>query len=305
MIKTKLTDEKLINHLNKITPDGKDIFLLNNNQVRATVIGTTQMINQVRANYKLDIVEAYTLGESYIAAALLASTVKGNDRIQLSIDCGGLCGGVYTEAWASGAVRGYLKNNNFGVEENFPVDTDPIYGPGFLAISKLLEGSKAPFRGQTMLQSGNLSEDLKLYFAESEQTKSIFVLDFDVDEDNRIIGTGGIFFQILPGNNDNEEMLKLEEQVKNLPSLAKAISGGMDPKDFIVRNFDEANHLQHSLVGFSCTCDKKSFAGHLSTLTQEDKEDIKENGPFPLELTCLNCNSKYEFGKAELQDLLK
>lgn len=305
MIKTKITDEKLIKHLQEIAPDGKDIFLLNNNQVRATVIGTTGMINQVRANYTLDIVEAYTLGESYIAAALLASTVKGNDRIQLSIDCGGLCGGVYTEAWASGAVRGYLMNNNFGVEEKYPVDTNSIYGPGFLSVAKLLEGSKAPFRGQTMLQTGNLADDLKLFFLESEQTKSLFVLDFDVDEDNRIIGAGGIFFQLLPGKDNDEVMIKLEKQVKNLPSLAKEISKGISPKNFIIRNFDKANHLQHSLVGFSCTCDKKSFAGHLSTLTKEDKEDIKKNGPFPLELTCLNCNSKYEFGKAELQDLLK
>lgn len=305
MIKTKITDAKLIKHLSKITPDGKDIFLLDNNQVRATVLGTTEMVNQVRANYNLDIAEAYTLGESYISAALLASTVKENDRIQLSIDCGGLCGGVYTEAWASGAVRGYLKNTNFGVEEKFPVDTDPIYGPGFLSITKILEGSKSPFRGQTMLQNGNLAEDLRVFFLESEQTQSLFVLDFDVDENNIIIGAGGIFFQLLPGNDENKVMETLKEQVKNLPSLAKAISSGMDPKDFIIRNFDEANHLKHSIIGFSCPCDKKSFAGHLLTLTDKDKQDIKENGPFPLELVCLNCNSKYEFEKDELQDLLK
>jgi molecular chaperone Hsp33 len=305
MIKTKIKDKILIKHLTNITPDGKEIFLLDNNQVRATVLGTTQMINQVRANYNLDIAEAYTLGESYIAAALLASTVKENDRIQLSIDCGGLCEGVYTEAWASGAVRGYLKNSNFGIEEKFPVDTDLIYGPGFLSVSKILEGSKSPFKGQTMLQKGDLAEDLRLYFLESEQTKSLFVLDFDVDKDNRILGAGGIFFQLLPGNDENEVMEKLEQQVKNLPSLAKAISGGMDPKDFMVRNFDEANHLKHSLVGFSCPCDKKTFANHLSALPIKDKTDIKENGPFPLELTCVNCNSMYEFGKAELQDLLK
>jgi molecular chaperone Hsp33 len=305
MIKTKITDEKLNKHLKEIAPDGKDIFLLDGNKVRATIVGTTEMVNQVRSNFDLDIAEAFTLGEAYVASTLLASTVKENDRVQLSIECGGPCGGVYTEAWASGAVRGYLKNNNFGVEEKFPVDTDPIYGPGFLTVSKILEGSKSPFKGQTMLQKGNLAEDLRLYFLESEQTKSLFVLDFDVDEENRIIGAGGIFFQLLPGNDEDDVMEQLQEQVLELPSLAKAISSGMAPKDFIIRNFDEANHLKHSLVGFSCPCDKKTFAGHLTTLSGKDREDIKENGPFPLELTCLNCNSKYEFSKDEIQDLLK
>ncbi|MCK9191727.1 MAG: Hsp33 family molecular chaperone HslO, partial [Sphaerochaetaceae bacterium] len=156
-----------------------------------------------------------------------------------------------------------------------------------------------------MLQKGNLAEDLRIYFKESEQTLSLFVLDFDVDEDNRIIGVGGIFFQLLPGDDEEEIMEELEKKIKGLPSLAKYISAGNDPKKFIEENFEGANHLSHSLVGFSCPCDKKNFAIHLKSLPQKDKEDIKKNGPFPLELVCLNCNSKYEFTKDELQDLLK
>ncbi|MBK5200085.1 MAG: Hsp33 family molecular chaperone HslO [Spirochaetaceae bacterium] len=305
MIKTKINDEKLLKHLKTIVPDEKNIFLLENNKIRATILGTTEMVNQVRANYKLNMVEAITLGEAYIANALLASTVKGNDRVQLSIECGGPCGGVYTEAWASGAVRGYLKNNFFGLKQSFPVDTDPIYGPGFLTVSKILEGSKSPFKGQIMLQHGNLSKDLRNYFLKSEQTKSLFIIDFDVDEENRIIGAGGIFFQLLPDNENDGFFEEFEKKVNKLPSLAKAISSGMDPKDFIIQNFDEIKFLSHSLVGFSCPCDKRTFANHLQALPSQDKKDIKKNGPFPLELVCLNCNSNYEFGKAELDDLLK
>jgi molecular chaperone Hsp33 len=306
MIKTKITDEKLLKQLKTIVADEKNIFLLENNKIRATILGTTEMVNQVRANYKLNMVEAVTLGEAYIANALLASTVKENDRVQLSIECGGPCGGVYTEAWASGGVRGYLKNNYFGVEQTFPVDTDPIYGPGFLTVSKILEGSKSPFKGQIMLQHGNLSKDLRNYFLISEQTKSLFVLDFDVDEENRIIGAGGIFFQLLPGEDEEDGFFEeFEKKVNNLPSLAKAISSGMNPKDFIIQNFDDVKLLSSTLVGFSCPCDKRTFANHLKALPAQDKKDIKQNGPFPLELTCLNCNSNYEFGKAELDDLLK
>lgn len=305
MIKTKIQDEKLIKHLKTIVSDEKNIFLLENSKIRATILGTTEMVNQVRANYKLHMVEAVTLGEAYIGNALLASTVKENDRVQLSIECGGPCGGIYTEAWASGAVRGYLKNNFFGVSETFPVDTDPIYGPGFLTISKILEGSKSPFKGQIMLQHGVLSKDLRNYFLESEQTKSLFVIDFDVDEENRIIGAGGIFFQMLPGNEDDNFFEEFEKKVNNLPSLAKAISSGKDPKDFIIQNFSDAKLLSTSLVGFSCPCDKKTFANHLKALPADDKKDIIENGPFPLELVCLNCNSNYKFGKAELDNLLK
>ena len=49
----------------------------------------------------------------------MASSVKGNDRIQLNIECGGPIGGIYVESWACGAVRGFLKNNPIPLAEEF------------------------------------------------------------------------------------------------------------------------------------------------------------------------------------------
>ncbi|MDD4648066.1 MAG: Hsp33 family molecular chaperone HslO, partial [Sphaerochaeta sp.] len=111
MIKKKIEDSNLREHLASLPEDGREVFLLHNDQVRVTAISATTLINQMRANHELGLLETYVLGQAYLAAGLLSSTVKGNDRIQLTIECGGPIAGVYTEAWAAGAVRGYLKHN--------------------------------------------------------------------------------------------------------------------------------------------------------------------------------------------------
>ena len=50
-------------------------------KVRVSAVQATQMVNQMRANHGLGIMETYVLGQGYIAGALLASMVKNNDRI--------------------------------------------------------------------------------------------------------------------------------------------------------------------------------------------------------------------------------
>lgn len=305
MIKKEITDEILIKHLNTIDDDSREVFLLEDNNFRATIISTTHLLNQMRANHETGVVESLVLGQAYIANALLSATVKGNDRVQLTVECGGPIGGIYTEAWACGAVRGYLKYNPIELKEPLTsFDTSSLYGPGFLTVTKLIEGNKSPFSGQVMLESGNLAQDLATYFIESEQTPSLFNLSIDFDKDGRIMGAGGLFIQALPGCSD-EALIKMEEKTKALPSLGKNMTKNTSPKEYIMANFPTATHLSHEGVGFSCPCNKDNFAKHLMGLPKNDKDSILKEGPFPLTLSCLNCNSHYSFSKDEISQLFK
>lgn len=60
MIKQKITDSKLNAHLSNIEPDKIDIFLLNKSTVRGAIMHGTKMINQMRANHKLGLLETLT-----------------------------------------------------------------------------------------------------------------------------------------------------------------------------------------------------------------------------------------------------
>lgn len=304
MIKTKITDEVLLRHLASLKEDKREIFLIADGQARVYAASCTEMVNQMRANHRLGLLESYVLAQGYVAGALLSATVKGDDRIQLNIECGGPIKGLNIEAWACGAVRGYLAANPIPLEKPLTtLDTSLLYGPGFLSISKILEGAKTPFTGQIMLEHGNLAEDLAEYYRQSEQTPTLFYISLDYDHEGRITGAGGIFIQALPGCSD-EVLGKLQDKSHALPNLAKFIAAGGDVKDYVEDNFSEygVEHLEKAMLGFSCPCRRETFEKYLATLPQDEKKAILE-GQFPLEVECFNCGTTYSFDKKEITDL--
>lgn len=307
MIRKPIEDSVLQKHLASLPEDCREVFLLQDGTVRAVVAQGTSMINQMRVNHELGILETLVLGHGYLAGGLLASTVKGNDRIQLTIECGGPIKGVYIEAWAIGAVRGYLKQVPIPVEkplEDF--NLSPFFGPGFLTIAKLLEGNKQPFTGQVMLQHGSFAKDIAEYFLISEQTSTLMSLSIQFDKEGRVVGAGGLFLQRLPGaqehNLDQVEKLSLAA-----PSLGKYLSEGKTGRQFVQEIFSEVNpeYLGQEPLAFSCTCDRKRFSNFLSSLPDTEKQAILTEGPFPLETSCFNCGTNYEFSQDELVSILK
>ncbi len=305
MIKKKIEDKDLLEHLASLPEDGREVFLLHNDQVRVTSLQATTLINQMRANHELGLLETYVLGQAFLAAGLLSATVKGNDRIQLSIECGGPIGGVFVEAWAVGAVRGYLKHVPIPLKKPLEsLDLNELYGPGFLSVSKLLEGHKAPFTGQTMMAYGDLAKDLAHYYHQSEQTPSLFILSLNFDKEGRVVGSGALFLQAMPGC-DEGVLDQLQEQAGKLKPLGAFLAEGKSITEYVQTEFSQygVKHLAHQPLGFSCPCSREQYTKYLQNLAQSEREDILANGPFPLELVCLNCNTHYHYEKFELEHL--
>jgi molecular chaperone Hsp33 len=305
MIKKKIEDKELLEHLASLQKDGREVFLLQNGQIRLTALQATEMLCQMKANHELGVLETYVLGQAYLAAGLLSATVKGNDRIQLNIECGGPIGGVNVEAWACGAVRGYLKHVPIPITkplEDF--NLNELYGPGFLTITKLIEQNKTPFTGQVMMQYGDLAKDLALYYQQSEQTPSLFYLSIQFDKTGSVIGSGALFLQAMP-DCDEGVLETLQEKASALPSIGSFISKGGSIQEYVEKEFSDfsVSHLAHQGLGFSCPCSRENFSNYLASLSKKEQQDILANGPLPLQLVCFNCNTTYEFDKEELEHL--
>lgn len=307
MLKKDIEDRELLDHLNGLPEDGRQVMLLADGQIRLTGLSGTKMVNQMRANFNLGILETMVLGQAYIASGLMASSVKGNDRIQLSLECGGPIGGIYTEAWACGAVRGYLKNNPIELKKPLESwDLNELYGPGFISVTKILEGSKTPFTGQIMMEYGDLAKDLTLYYSESEQTPTMFSLGVHFDKKGRVTGAGGLFLQALPGCKD-EILDELQKKSAVLPSLSLALSKGVTVKDYCLANFADFSikDLADEIVGFSCPCSKEGFKSFLGNLPADEKKSILEENKWPLELECFNCGTRYSFTEEEVKECFR
>lgn len=305
MIKQPL-DSKVLEHLDHIHADTKDTYLLCDGQVRLTAIGATRLVNEMQANFHTGVLETLVLGKAYIASLLMASSMKGNDRLQLTVECGGPIGGYTAEAWACGAVRGSLVHNPIPLAKPLKdTNLSSLYGPGFLTVTRLIEGNREPVSGQIMIEHGSLAKDLALYYQQSEQIPTLVDLAMQFDKEGHPSGAGGLLFQLMPGC--DEKAIKQVEQVgSHLKPVGAWLENGLDMQAYVNVHCAELRpqHLDSGMVGFSCPCTKERFAGYLQHLPEDTRKDILTKGPFPLELTCGNCGSRYTFEKEALARLL-
>ncbi len=281
-------------------------FLLSGGEFRGKIVHATRVIQEMKANHELGQLETLVLGRAYLGALIMASNLKQEGRIQLSIECGGPIGGLSVEADSHGTVRGYLKENPIPLEKPLEsLDLSSLYGPGFMTVSRLEGSMKQPHISQVMLQHGSMGKDLVAYYLESEQVPSFFDLSIQFDGKGEVSSAGALFIQVMPGT-EEERIEALEEKALSLPSPGVRFLEGVTPGQYLQNNLKEfePDILDSKTVEFFCPCSRDYYVPYLKGLKKSDREDIREKGPFPLEIRCHNCSSSYEFSREELQDIL-
>lgn len=302
----QVNDPALVAHFGFVAPDGIDIFLLEGGLVRGSLLHGTRLVNQMRANHDLGILETLILGHAYMAAGLLTAMMKGEDRISIGLECTGPARGLSVQSSASGAIRGYLKQNPIPLDSPpRDLDTAPYIGGGTLSVTKDLQGARSPWTGQVRLEHGTIARDLALYFLVSEQMPTAFNLSVYFDSAGRATGAAGLFLQAFPGV-DVERVARIEEGIRGLPSLGTHFAYGGSASELITRGLADfaPEAIGRREVRFACPCSRERSAAALSSLTGEEAKSIRAEGPFPLETICHNCGSRYTFPQEEVRDLL-
>ncbi|HUX51990.1 MAG TPA: Hsp33 family molecular chaperone HslO [Spirochaetia bacterium] len=321
MILRRIENPELVDHFERILTDGTDLFLFSRGTFRAAILHGTRLVNQMRANHELGILETLILGHAYMASALMATTLKGGDRIGIHLRCDGPVAGVHVESTARGQVRGYLDNSAIPLERPLDsFDTAPFIGNGILSVTRYMENSTQPFTGQIELKYGNIAQDLTRYYAVSEQTPTSITLSIHFDSQGLVTGAGGLLVQGLPartllyGADDakedqirleayDETVARMEKTVQTLPSIGSLFAEGRSPSEVIHSHFAQ---FDPDVIGtrpleFACNCTRDRFRRFIGSLPAAELDDIVHNGPFPLHITCHNCNSVYAFREEEIR----
>ena len=279
-------------------------FLMASDTVRGFLVRGDRLVRELRANHGFGPLETMVAGQGAMGALLMAANLKDAGKVRLQWESAGPVGGMSFEADSHGAVRGFLKNNPIVIEEKGPQFTD-LFGPGFLTVSRLFEKGGDPMNGTVALRYGKIAEDLAIYHLESEQIPTAMALSVAFDENGESLGAGGLFLQALPGADENV-LDTLEEALNNLPSLGEAFASGQTVEEYIEQVFSSHSPriLSSKRVEFFCPCDSQLFARYMKGLSQKDQKEIREKGPFPLEITCQNCASVYSYSQEDIQKLL-
>ena len=281
-------------------------FILSDGMIRGAILHGTRMVNEMRANHELGILETLVLGHAYMGAALMCAGLKGDERICLKIDCSGPIKGLVVEANAFGEVRGYLKNVPIPITKPLQdFDLSPFFGAGFLSITKTFRDAKQPFTGQVELMYGSIAKDLAYYYLKSEQTPTVFNLSIKFDPEGNATGAGALFLQVMPGA-DETVIDNLEAMAADLPSIGTAFADGEVPEALVSSVFKGLNPqvLGDHRIEFMCHCNHEGVKRMLAMLPMSDLKDLAENGPFPLEIKCRHCATPYQFNQEDIAGIM-
>ena len=326
MILKEQNDTELKTFVDALFPDKMSIFVMAGGRYRGALFHGTRFVNQMRLQHNFGILETQVLGQACLCGSLLIPTMKGRENLIFRYDTNGPAAGFCVNADSAGTVRGYLLQNPIPIEKPLESwDLSPFFGDGTLTISRLAEGAREYQSGTVDIVYRNIAQDLTWYFEQSEQTKTAFNTSIMMDKKGRVIGAGGMFLQKMPfeggklasneklassgklddewANMDEDELTeRVEHAFSSCPSLGQWYSEGGDNDDIIYglfRDFKPSVAVERN-IRFNCDCSKEKFIRHICALGKAELDDIKKNGPDPLEVVCHNCGSVYSIKLSEI-----
>ncbi|MCI6812872.1 MAG: Hsp33 family molecular chaperone HslO [Lachnospiraceae bacterium] len=277
-------------------------------QIRAFAVKTRDTVEEARKAHNTSPVVTAALGRLLTAGAMMGMMLKGEkDMLTLQIAGDGPIGGITVTADALGHVKGYAKNPQvmIGANEKGKLDVAKAVGKGILRVIKDM-GLKEPYVGQTVLESGEIAEDLTYYFANSEQVPSSVGLGVLMDrETNTVKQAGGFIIQLMPFA-DEETISRLESNLGKVDSVTKLFEEGKTPQQLLELLLEGLTPeiLEEGPVEFFCNCDKERVEKALISLGKQELEELIAEGK-EIELNCHFCGSSYVFSVEELKTMLK
>lgn len=277
-----------------------------NAQIRAFAAVTTNLVEEAREHHGTSPVATAALGRLLTGGVMMGSMMKNDtDMLTIQIQCSGQIEGLTVTADSKGNVKGYAFNPDVMLPaKNGKLDVGGALGQGVMTIIKDM-GLKEPYSGQTILQTGEIAEDLTYYFAASEQVPSAVGLGVLMNKDNTVRQAGGFIVQVMPFA-EEETIAKLEENVQKIQSVTTLLEQGHTPESLLKQVLDGFDIEINDTIPteFYCNCSKSRVERALISIGRKELNELIQEGK-EVELNCHFCNKNYIFSVEELKEILR
>lgn len=275
-------------------------------QIRAFAVTSTEMVETARQYHNTSPVATAALGRLLTAGAMMGSMMKNDtDILTIQIKCDGPIQGLTVTADSKANVKGYVENPDVMLPpKNGKLDVGGALGLGILNVIKDM-GLKEPYVGQTILQTGEIGDDLTYYFANSEQVPSSVGLGVLMEKDNTVKCAGGFIVQVMPFV-EEKVLEQLEENISNIHSVTALLEQGHTPESLlqeVLKGMDiEITDILPTQ--FYCDCSKTKIEKAIISIGEKEIKEMIDEGK-DIEVKCHFCNTAYSFSVDELSALLK
>lgn len=275
--------------------------------VKAVAVTGRDLVERARNIHTLLPMATAALGRTLLGASMLGDMLKEQKgSLTLQIKGGGPLGTVLAVSDYEGNVRGYVQNPHVELMEKHQGKLDvgaAVGSTGTLTVIKDI-GLKEPYVGSIGLFSGEIADDLAMYFVESEQIPTACALGVLVGTDQSVTAAGGYLIQLLPGAEESV-IDRIEAGIQRVGPVSGALAGGLDGEGLlraVLADF-ELEILETHPVEYKCYCSRERVTRALISMgRQELSALIEEQGQ--AELTCQFCDKVYRFSREELEELL-
>jgi len=275
-------------------------------QIRAFAVVSTQLVEEARVRHQTSPIATAALGRLLSGGVMMGSMMKNpTDVLTLQVKGDGPIGGITVTADSQGHVKGYVVNPGVMLPpKNGKLDVGGAVGVGFIQVIKDM-GLKEPYSGQTVLQTGEIAEDLTYYFATSEQVFSSVGLGVMMEQNNTVKCAGGFIIQVMPFIED-AVLDKLEENIGKIPPVTTMLKDGGTPEEMLHQVLDGFDVVVTDTmdVRFFCNCSKERIEKALISVGKEEMQAMIDDGE-TIEVKCHFCNTAFSYSVEELKSLYR
>ena len=274
-------------------------------QIRAFAASATELVETARRYHNTSPVATAALGRLLTAGGMMGSMMKNDtDVLTIQIKCDGPIQGLTVTADSKANVKGYAENPDVMLPpKNGKLDVGGALGLGILNVIKDM-GLKEPYIGQTILQTGEIGDDLTYYFANSEQVPSSVGLGVLMEKNNTVRCAGGFIVQVMPFV-EEQVLVRLEENISKIHSVTALLEQGHTPESLlqeVLKGMDI--EITDTLpTAFACDCSKEKIEKAIVSIGERDIKEMIAEGK-DIEVKCHFCNTAYTFTVEELEKLL-
>lgn len=279
-----------------------------NKSFRIFAVKSTELVEKARLSHHTSATASAALGRTLTIGLMMGYMMKNDDdKLTVKINGGGPIGTILVTTNNSGIIKGYVDNPSADAprKSNGKLDVGAVVGVnGKITVIKDI-GLKEPYVGTSDIVTGEIADDMALYYFLSEQTSSAIAAGVLVNHDDTIKSAGGIIVQPLPDISD-EDLKALEDLFKNMKSVSAYFDTNKNIDDIVndIFNGFEVKITEKIPVEFKCDCNQERIENVLISIGKEElKKMIEEDKG--AEVTCHFCNKKYKFSENQLKEILK